>query len=141
MCPAEGDCMKLKVKTTINSDKLLSKVRSDAFWQYSTGEWHKLISPYTPMETGITSESVEVRPKEIEYKAPQAHYLYKGKLMIDPETGSSYARKDAKKVYADKDLDLKHNKHPLSSKEWDKAAEPLQKPKLIKAMKKFLKRG
>lgn len=131
---------KLGLQGEIDVQEHLNKVRSNNFWKFVANEWHKLISPWTPMETGTTMESVEIRPKEIVYKSPNAHYLYKGELMVDPETGSSYAKKDSKKVYTGKDLDLTHNKHPLSSKEWDKAAEPTQKPQLINAMEKELKR-
>lgn len=132
--------MKISAEININPSKHLCKVRDDVFWTYAANEWHKLITPYTPYMTGTTAESVEIRPKEIEYKQPNARFLYRGKLMVDPQTGSSWARKDTKKVVTEKDLDLSHNKHPLSSKEWDKAAEPLQKPKLIRAMKKFLEK-
>ena len=64
---------------------------------------------------------------EIEYTSPYAHYFYKGELMVDAETGSSYARAGTKKVYAGKELSFYKGDgdkagHPLASKEWDKAA-------------------
>lgn len=133
--------MKISVEVDIDTQKCLNKVDNDGFWTFAAYEWWRLITPYVPMETGTLSESVEIRPKEIEYIAPYAHYLYRGELMVDPVTGSSYAEKDSKKIYTGKELDLTHNKHPLSSKEWDKAAEPSQKPKLIQSMQGYLHRG
>ncbi len=132
---------KVTVKADINIPKNLAKVQSDEFWKFGANEWWKLITPYTPMETGGMSEHVEIIPKEIEYLDPQAHYLHKGELMVDPDTGSSYAKKNAKKVYAGKELNISKAKHSLATKEWDKAAEPTQKPKLIKAMQEYIDSG
>lgn len=132
---------RMTVKSHINSAKRLQQVRNDGFWKFGANEWWKLITPYTPMEEGVLFETVEIKPKEIEYKAPYAHYIYRGELMVDPETGSSYAQKDSKKVYAGKELKMSTARHPLASKEWDKAAEPTQKPKLIRAMQGYVDSG
>lgn len=131
----------MSVTSNIDIPKHLAKVNGDEFWKFGATEWWKLITPYTPMETGTLFESTTIRPKEIEYNAPYAHYLYHGELMVDPETGSSYAKKDAKKVYAGTELQFDKSKHPLASKEWDKAAEPTQKPKLIDSMQKYVDSG
>ena len=119
----------------------MAKVRDNKFWEFGANEWWKLITPYTPMETGTTSESVDIKPKEIIYLHPDAHFLHKGELMIDPDTGSSWARKGVKKVYAGTPLEISKAKHPLATKEWDKAAEPTQKPKLIRAMQGYIDSG
>lgn len=131
----------IKVEAHINIPKNMAKVRDDKFWEFGANEWWRLITPYTPMETGTTSESVNIKPKEVEYISPQAHYLYKGELMVDPDTGSSWARHGAKKVYAGTALEISKAKHPLATKEWDKAAEPTQKSKLIKAMQGYIDSG
>ena len=132
---------KLTVKADIDVRKNIAKVRDDDFWKFGANEWWKDITPYTPMETGTLFESVEIRPKEIEYFAPYAHYLYRGELMVDPDTGSSYAKQGAKKVYAGTPLVMSKARHSLATKEWDKAAEPTQKPKLIDAMQKYIDSG
>ena len=131
----------VKVEARINVNAHLAKVRSDEFWKFGANEWWKLITPYTPMDMGTLFETVEIRPKEVEYKAPHAHYLYKGELMVDPETRSSYARHGVKKVYAGRSLKISRARHPLASKEWDKAARPTQKPKLVKAMQGYVDSG
>lgn len=137
--------MNIKIEAHINIPADLKKVRDPKFWKFGANEWWKLITPYAPMETGTTAESVKIRGKsgdgEIEYLQPNAHYLYKGELMIDPETGSAYARAGVKKKYAGKELNISTAMHPLASKEWDKAAEPTQKPKLIKAMQGYIDSG
>ncbi len=133
--------MRVSAKIQINEQKHILAMQDDAFWLYAANEWWKLVTPYAPMETGTTSEMVEVRPKEFEYLSPQTHYLYKGELMVDPDTGSSWARQGAKKVYTGKELNISKDRHPLASKEWDKAAEPFQKPKLARAMQEYIDSG
>ena len=137
--------MELKIENRVNIPAVMLKVENPAFWKYAASEWWKLLTPYTPMDTGTMSESVKISgdPKEglIEYRAPYAHYLYQGELMVDPATGSSYAGQGVKKVYTGQDLVISKERHPLASKEWDKAAEPLQKPKLIRAMQGYIDSG
>ena len=137
--------MELKIENHIDSPYYLRKVEDATFWKYAANEWWKLLTPYTPMETGTTSETVKVKGEKLtgllEYISPQAHYLYRGELMVDPATGSSYASQGAKKVYTGVDLQISRERHPLASKEWDKAAEPLQMPKLIKAMQDYITSG
>lgn len=134
--------MEIKIESQIDVAHLMRKVQAPAFWKYSANEWWKLLTPYTPMETGTMSETVKVKGEmsegSIEYISPNAHYLYRGELMVDPATGSSYARAGAKKVYTGVPLTISKERHPLASKEWDKAAEPLQKPKLIRAMQDYV---
>ena len=119
----------------------MTKVRDDDFWKFGANEWWKDISPFTPMETGALFETVQIKPKAIEYLSPQAHYLYKSELMIDPDTGSSYAKEGTKKIYAGTPLVMSKARHHLATKEWDKAAEPTQKPKLIDAMQSYIDSG
>ena len=137
--------MRIKVEVNINIQKDLAKARDPKLWKFAATEWWKLITPYTPMQTGTMSEQVEIRGEEgageIEYTTPYSHYLYEGKLMVDAVTGSSYARAGTKKVYADKELNISKAKHPLASKKWDKAAEPTQKPELVDAMQKYVDSG
>ncbi len=137
--------MNIKVEDHINIPECLAKVEDPSFWEFSATEWWKRIKPYTPMETGTLFESVDIKGERgngsIEYKSPQAHYLYKGELMVDPNTGSSYAQEDAKKVYTGKELHYSGKKHQLASKEWDKAAEPTQKPELIRSMQDYIDSG
>ena len=135
----------VKVKNHIDIPKHIKEVKDPDFWKFGAHEWWRLLDPYTPMETGTMSKQVNIRGEEgngtVHYLAPQAHYLYKGELMVDPKTGSSYAREGTKKVYAGRELCIKKSKHPLATKEWDKAATPTQKPKLIRAMQGYIDSG
>ena len=137
--------MQIKVESNINVPKNLAKVRDEAFWLFGASTYHRLMSPYVPFETGTLDETVKIKggemKGEVEYFAPHAHYIYEGKLMVDPETGSSYAKKDSKKVYTGKSLNISKKKHSLASARWDKAAEPTQKGKLIASMQSYADSG
>src|SRR5699024_10418383 len=61
-------------------------------------------SPYVPALTGSLDQRTRVDENQIIYPGPYARYLYYGKLMVDPTTGSSYAPKGATKVLTDKNL-------------------------------------
>lgn len=102
------------------------------------------MTPYVPMNTGTLSEQVEIRPGEVEYTAPYAHYVYEGRVMgptyYDPDYGF-WSPPGEKKHYTGKKLNFSGGKHPLASAHWDKAAEPTQKPKLIAAMQGYIDKG
>ena len=63
-------------------------------------------SPYVPASgapAGLDART-RVDGSHIIYPGPSARYLYSGKLMVDPDTGSSYAPKGGTKVLTDKKL-------------------------------------
>ena len=105
------------VDVNINTKKHLDAVRSDAFWTYAASEWHRLYSPYVPMDTGALKNTVAIRPKEVEHTVPYAHRMYEGHF---------HFRKD---------------KNPKASRQWDKAAAPTQRPKLIRSLQAYIDSG
>lgn len=120
--------MRVSVEERINVQDMLKNVKNPSFWSFAVYEWHRLITPYTPMETGTLAESVNIRGESgggfVEYTAPYAHYQY---------TGISHGGKGR--------LNYSRERHPLASAEWDKAAEPVQKPKLVRAMQGYIDTG
>lgn len=54
---------------------------------------------------------------------PQGRYLYEGKLMVDEETGSAYARKGAKKILTDRPLRYTKTHNPEVTDHWFDAAK------------------
>lgn len=63
-------------------------------------------SPYVPFLTGSLDERTQVVGNAVVYPGPYARFLYYGKVMVDPETGSTYAPKGGTKVLTDKTLCL-----------------------------------
>lgn len=61
---------------------------------------------YMPLKTGSLQQRSYVAEggRQVVFPGPYARYLYMGKVMVDPETGSPWARKGAVKVVTDRDL-------------------------------------
>lgn len=90
-------------------------------------------------EMSLSNRSV-VRGNMVIYPGPYARYLYYGKLMVDPMTRSSYARKGATKVLADKDLVFTKEKHHDAQAFWFEASKAQNGDKWVKkAAKEVLK--
>lgn len=62
--------------------------------------------PYMPTRTGSMQQRSYVTDggKQVVFPGPYARVDYMGKLMVDPETGSPFARKGAVKIVTDRDL-------------------------------------
>ena len=91
--------------------------------------------PYVPMLTGSLKNRTQVKDNTIIYPGPYARYLYYGKLMVDPETGSAWAKKGKTKVVTDKNLVFTKSFHPDAQAEWFEAskAQNLDKWKRVAA--------
>lgn len=71
------------------------------------------MNPLMPRQTGAFIQLTQARSaanagQGIVYAGvgPMGHYLHTGKVMVDPETGSPWARKGVTKIYTDRDLKL-----------------------------------
>lgn len=82
--------------------------------QFVDKECIKHMRKYTPMINGKLAQAAEIGTKigsgTIIQAAPQARYLYYGKLMVSSETGSAFARHGESKVLANPEKDLKYTK-------------------------------
>ena len=85
---------------------------------------------YVPYMDGDLRTNVLEENDRITYQSPYAHYMYEGKLYIDPETGSSWARKDTTKVATNKDL-VYHT--PGTGHHWDRRMVSAEIDDVIKA--------
>lgn len=64
--------------------------------------------PYMPLKTGSLQQRSYASGdgSRVVFPGPYARFLYMGKVMVDPETNSPYARKGAVKVTTDRALKL-----------------------------------
>ena len=113
--------LNFKVETDIDIPRCMKAIRDPKFWKFAASEWHRLYSPYVPMDTGTLKNTVDIKGEsgsgEIEHTVPYARYQYEGHFNY---------RKD---------------KNPKASREWDKAASPTEKPKLIRSMQRYIDSG
>lgn len=98
-------------------------------------------SPYVPMLTGSLDKRTRVDGSEVIYPGPYARYLYFGKLMVDPETGSSYARKGTTKVLTDKNLVFNTATHANAQSYWFEASKAQNMGKWVRVAEKAVKNG
>lgn len=96
-------------------------------------------SPYVPALTGSLDARTRVDGQQIIYPGPYARYLYYGKLMIDTETGSSYAPKGGTKVVTDKDLVFNKAMHAKAQSHWFEASKAKNLEKWVRVADKAVK--
>ena len=97
-------------------------------------------SPYVPMLTGSLDKRTRVEGAEVIYPGPYARYLYFGKLMVDPATGSSYAPKGTTKVLTDKNLVFNTASHAQAHEHWFEASKAENLEKWVRVADNAVKR-
>lgn len=96
-------------------------------------------SPYVPALTGDLNRRTRVDGSKVIYPGPQSRYLYYGKLMVDPETGSSYAKKGTTKVLTDKNLVFSKAMHAQAQSHWFEVSKAENLEKWVRAADKAVK--
>ena len=105
--------------------------------KYFTHRCRVHMDKYVPYEEGNLRTLVEEGNNYIKYYSPYAHYMYEGILYVDPETGSSWARKDVTKVPTGKPL-VYHTAGTGSH--WDKRMWSAEKDQVIKEIQDYVRR-
>lgn len=101
----------------------------------------RLMDQYTPRISGNLIKSATIGTKigsgNIEQNAPQARYLYYGKLMVSSITGSAYAKKGEVKVLTDKDLEYTKSANPKAGPYWFERMKADHKKSILKGAQKI----
>ena len=99
--------------------------------------------PYMPMQTGTfinvtkaMSAALAGSGLVVAAAPPMGRFLYEGKVMVDPETNSPWARKGAKKIVTEKDLQYNKNAHPKATGHWFDAAKKAHGEEWVNYVKK-----
>ena len=97
--------------------------------------------PYMPHQTGTfinvtRAMSASIAGSGTVYAAapPFGRFLYEGKVMVDEQTGSTWARKGARKVVTDRDLTYSN---PKATPHWFDTAKERHSKSWVKAVKKI----
>ena len=98
-------------------------------------------SPYVPFLTGSLDTRTRVVGNTVIYPAPYARFLYYGKVMVDPNTGSTYAPKGGTKVVTDRDLAFTTDFHPQAQSHWFEASKAQNLDKWIRVAQKAVNNG
>lgn len=108
---------------------------------YLDGEVMNDMVPYMPHRDGIfvnltrmRSAALQGTGKVIAGAPPQGRFLYEGKVMVDPVTGSPWARKGAKKVVTERSLTYSN---PKATPKWFDTAKEKHGKAWIKGVKRI----
>lgn len=124
--------MEVRVDVNIDTKKLQQQFESllDDDCMYQIHDlFFKMNDPYVPMDEGILAHtSVDITKECVHYKQPYAHYMYVGDvygpnipIFEDGIIVGWFSPPGQKKHPAGEQLNYNTEKHPLASKEWDKA--------------------
>lgn len=96
-------------------------------------------SPFVPMLTGSLDQGTIVEGNLVIYRSPYARFLYNGKVMIDPNTGSTYAPMGGLKVTTDRNLVFNQTVHPQAQDHWFEASKAQNLEKWERVAEKAVK--
>lgn len=97
------------------------------------------MTKYTPGGTSShLNQQIEIATDEIAYNSVDAHYLYTGLVMVDPETGSAWARKGQTKVYNGNNLQY-HT--PNTGAYWDQKMWNAEGDKVVEEVQRYIDRS
>ena len=132
--------LKFTVHTDLSGIGPMLRNASDKAQHAVAIQAQKDTSPYVPALTGSLDRRTRVDENQIIYPGPYARYLYYGKLMIDPATGSSYAPKGTTKVLTDKNLVFNKAMHSQAQDHWFEASKAENMGKWLRVAGKAVKR-
>ena len=102
------------------------------------------MQPYMPMNTGTfinvtkaMSAAIAGSGTVVAAAPPFGRFLYEGKVMVDPTTGSAWAQPGAKKIVVNKDLNYDKSKNPNVTDHWFDAAKAHHGESWVRAVKKI----
>ena len=130
----EGD-----IKVDVKLDRFEKQFQEAQY--YLDGQVMNDMVPYMPHRDGIfvnltrmRSAALQGTGKVVAGAPPQGRFLYEGKVMIDPVTGSPWARKGAKKVVTERPLTYSN---PKATPHWFDTAKEAHGKAWVKGVKRI----
>lgn len=96
--------------------------------------------PFVPMLAGSLTQRTRVDGSAVIYPGPYARFLYYVKVMVDPNTGSTYAPKGGTKVVTDRNLVFNQTMHPQAQAHWGEASKAQNLDKWVRVADKAVKK-
>jgi hypothetical protein len=103
-------------------------------------QMEKDTQPFVPALTGSLTQRTRVDGSAVIYPGPYARFLYYGKVMVDPNTGSTYAPKGGTKVVTDRNLVFNKTMHPQAQAHWGEASKAQNLDKWVRVAEKAVKK-
>ncbi len=96
--------------------------------------------PFVPAFTESITQRTRVDGSAVIYPGPYARFLYYGKVMVDPNTGSTYAPKGGTKIVTDRNLVFNQTVHPQAQAHWCEASKAQNLDKWLRVAEKAVKK-
>ena len=93
-------------------------------------------APFVPALTGSLTIRTRLDGNKSIYPGPYARFLYYGKVMVDPQTGSTYAPKGGTKVTTDRNLVFRQDHHGMATDHWFEASKAENESKWLRVARK-----
>lgn len=129
------------VTVNISLNRFEKQFQEAQFWL--DGQVWNDMEKYMPFRDGnmrnvalAQSKALQGSGKVIAGAPLYGRFLYEWKVMVDPETGSPWARKGAKKVVTDRPLEFSKAVHPDATDHWFDPAKAESLDKWVKGVKK-----
>lgn len=130
--------LKFRAETDWNADEWVAS--NDRAEHAVAVQMEKDTRPFVPALTGSLMNRTRVEGNVVIYPGPYARFLYYGKVMIDPDTGSPFAQKGAVKVLTDKDLVFNKSVNPQAQAHWFEASKAQNLEKWVRVYRKARKK-
>lgn len=127
------------IKADVSLNRFEKQFQEAQFWL--DGQVMNDMVPYMPHRDGtlvnltrMQSAALQGTGKVVAGAPPQGRFLYEGKVMIDPVTGSPWARKGAKKVVTERPLTYSN---PKATPHWFDTAKDAHGKSWVKGVKRI----
>lgn len=87
--------------------------------------------PFVPALTKSLSNRVRTEGSRVIYPGPYARFLYYGKVMVDPSTGSPWAKRGVTKKLTSKKIKYNKSVHSQATDHWFEASKAQNKDKWV----------
>ena len=138
----------IRVNVEIDDDlfeDILDSLLNDSVMLQVHNLFAKMCDPYVPMDEGVLAQSLEITPNYIRYNTPYAHYQYMGMvygpsipIIEDGIIVGWWSPPDKEKYPTGASISYNTSKHPLATKEWDKAMMRDKKDEFVEQVKQIL---
>lgn len=127
------------IKADVSLNRFEKQFQEAQFWL--DGQVMNDMVPCMPHRDGIfinltrlRSAALQGTGKVVAGAPPQGRFLYEGKVMVDPVTGSPWARKGAKKVVTERPLTYSN---PKATPHWFDTAKDAHGKSWVKGVKRI----
>lgn len=133
--------MGIKIDVIVDIDPNLMSSRTEQADEILAIQAEKDTRPFAPARGNKMLNGTRVEGGTITYPGPYARFLWEGKVMIDPDTGSPWARPGATKVATGKNLVFSTDVNPQPQSHWFDASKAANLEKWIQVYGKAVTRG